>query len=113
MFEVMPQVITIIGVLIFIIAILIFIFTFILMFSPKMRGKFMSKQVKATKYMMEESKDDLQNISTNMADATKDSVEITTRAIKKGFTDNCIYCKHCGTSIDQDSKFCKKCGKEQ
>ena len=23
------------------------------------------------------------------------------------------YCKHCGTSIDSDSTFCKKCGKEQ
>ena len=72
----------------------------------------MSKQIKATKYMMDDSKDDIQDVSTNLAKATKDSIEITTRAIKKGFTDDCIYCKHCGSSIDKDSKFCKKCGKE-
>ena len=113
MFEVMPHVITIVGVLIFIITIVVFIFVFILMFNPKIRGKFMSKQIKATKYMMDDSKDDIQDVSTNLAKATKDSIEITTRAMKKGFTDDCIYCKHCGSSIDKDSKFCKKCGKEQ
>ena len=48
MFEVMPHVITIVGVLIFIITIVVFIFVFILMFNPKIRGKFMSKQIKAT-----------------------------------------------------------------
>ena len=26
---------------------------------------------------------------------------------------NKVYCKHCGASIDADSKFCKICGKEQ
>lgn len=36
------------------------------------------------------------------------------RAIKEGLTeDETIYCKHCGASIDSDSTFCKKCGKEQ
>ena len=94
MFEVMPQIITIVGVLIFIITIVVFIFAFILMFNPKIRGKFMSKQIKATKYMMDDSKDDIQDVSTNLAKATKDSIEITTRAIKKGFTDDYIYCKH-------------------
>ena len=92
MFEVMPHVITIVGVLIFIITIVVFIFVFILMFNPKIRGKFMSKQIKATKYMMDDSKDDIQDVSTNLAKATKDSIEITTRAIKKGFTDDYIYC---------------------
>ena len=78
MFEVMPQVITIVGVLIFIITIVVFIFVFILMFNPKIRGKFMSKQIKATKYMMDDSKDDIQDVSTNLAKATKDSIEINT-----------------------------------
>lgn len=64
--------------------------------------------------MMDESKDDIESISTNMANATKDSIEITTRAIKKGFTEKeNIFCKHCGSKIDEDSKFCKNCGKEQ
>ena len=49
-----------------------------------------------------------------MADATKDGIETTTRAIKKGFTEeDSIYCKYCGAKIDKDSKFCKSCGKEQ
>ena len=75
----------------------------------------MSKQIKATKYMIDESKNDIKNISTNMADATKDGVEITSRAVKKGFTeeDERIYCKYCGNIIDKDSIFCKYCGREQ
>lgn len=95
-------------------AVAIFGLAIAMMFSPKIRGKMMSNQIKATRYMMDESKDDIHNISTNMADATKDGVQITTRAIKKGLTsDEGIYCKHCGSLIDNDSKFCKSCGKEQ
>lgn len=110
----MFDVISFIVPIIFILAISIFILTFVLMFSPKAKGKFMSNQIKAAKYMVDESKDDIKDISTNMADATKDGIEITTRAIKKGFTDNeYVYCKHCGSKIDIDSKFCKHCGKEQ
>lgn len=94
--------------------VVIFIIVIAQMVSPKFRGKLMSRQIKATKYMMDESKDDIKNISTNMADATKDSIEITTRAIKDGITkDDGIYCKYCGSLIDGDSKFCKNCGKEQ
>ena len=75
----------------------------------------MSRQIKVTKYMLDESKDDIRDISTNMADATKDGIETTVRAIKKGIVDDeeDIYCKHCGSRIDKDSKFCKSCGKEQ
>ena len=91
----------------------IIIGSFVIMLNPNLQGKMLSSQVKSLKYMMDDSKDDIQDVSTNLAKATKDSIEITTRAIKKGFTDDCIYCKHCGSSIDKDSKFCKKCGKEQ
>lgn len=97
-----------------IIAIAIFVLVFVLIISPKARGKMMSTQIKATKYMMDESKDDISSISTNMADATKEGIETTVRAIKKGFNEQeCIYCKHCGSKIDKDSRFCKNCGKEQ
>ena len=34
----------------------IFIFTFIMIFSPKVRAKMMGKQIKATKYMIDENK---------------------------------------------------------
>ena len=95
-----------------------FIFTFALSFSPKLRGKFMSKQVKAMKYMMDESKDDIESISTDMAKAGKEGTKIRTKAfaegLKEGFSDEeTIYCKHCGEVIDADSTFCKKCGKQQ
>ena len=82
-------------------------------FSSKFRGKMMSKQVKATKYMMDESKNDIQSVSTDMAEATADATEIKVRAIKKGFTsEESIFCKYCGQKIAKDSKFCSKCGKE-
>ena len=94
--------------------IFIFIYVFAFILSPKFRGKMMSKQVKSMKYMVDESKDDIQSISTNMADATSSGIETTVRSIRKGFSENeSIYCKHCGSVIDKDSKFCKHCGKEQ
>lgn len=97
-----------------ILVIAVFGFVIALMFSPKLRGKMMSTQVKATKYMMDESKEDLKSVTDGMAYATKDGIKTTTRAIKEGLMeDNNIYCKHCGSEIDSDSKFCKKCGKEQ
>lgn len=93
---------------------LVFAFVIAQIISPKFRGKMMSRQIKAAKYMMDDSKEDIENISTNMANSTKEGIEITTRAIKKGFTEEeGIYCKHCGSKIDNDSKFCKNCGKEQ
>ena len=97
-----------------IISIIIFVTAFLTIFSPKFRGKMMSKQVKAAKYMVDESKEDLKDISDGMAYATHDGIKSAARAIKEGFKEtDTIYCKHCGASIDADSKFCNKCGKEQ
>lgn len=94
--------------------ILVFILMILQMVSPKFRGKLLSREVKSVKYMMDESKEDIESISNEMADATKGGIETVTRAIKKGITeDDDIFCKHCGSKIDGDSKFCKKCGKEQ
>lgn len=116
-----------------------FIMTIALMVSPKLRGKLMSRQIKATKHMMDYSKEDLKDILSTSADIginaekeildnneetmednvtrkaniNKKGIEITTNAIKEGLTRSKIYCKHCGKLIDEDSKFCKSCGKEQ
>ena len=90
-----------------------FVLTFAMIFSPKLRGKLMSNQIKASKYMMDECREDLKSISDDMAYATKDGVKTTARAIKEGFAEGKIYCKYCGSKIDEDSKFCKHCGKEQ
>ena len=115
------------------------LFTFAMLFSPKLRGKFLSRQIKSLKYMVEDSKDDLtditttasnaminaeknildqnedtlKNIATRKADISSIGIEKTARAIKNGLTKDDIYCKHCGLSIDSDSSFCKHCGKEQ
>lgn len=93
---------------------IVFVFIIIQIISPQFRGKLMSREIKAIKYMVDESKEDLTDISTNMANATKEGIKTTTSAIKEGLmsTEN-IYCKYCGTKIDKDSKFCKQCGKEQ
>lgn len=104
-------------------------------FSPKLRGKFMSKQMKSMRYMMEESKDDLAKLSGTMVglkkqvldeneDALTDiadteakiksvGIKSAAKAIKEGLTEKeQVFCKHCGKSVDFDSKFCKFCGKE-
>lgn len=116
-----------------------FIMTIALMVSPKLRGKLMSRQIKATKHMMDYSKEDLKDIlstsadiginvekeildnneetmrenATRKANINKKGIEITANAIKEGLNGSKIYCKHCGKLIDEDSRFCKSCGKEQ
>ncbi len=111
----------------------------VMLVSPKLRGKLMSRQMRSTRYMLEESKDDLEKMvatmgsiaarskkgildqnedilrenATRSANISKDAIEITTSAIRKGLKGNSIYCKHCGKKIDEDSTFCKFCGKEQ
>lgn len=129
--------------IIFIISLIIFAVMFVLVWtiilSPKVRAKWMGKQIKAMQYMVDENKETLENLgtttgnigvnvhkniidqnedqlremATKQANISKDAVETTARAIKDGFTKDTIYCKHCGATIDRDSKFCKECGKEQ
>ena len=117
----------------------VFGFLIAMIFSPKLRGKMMSKQVKATRYMVQESKDDMatigkdmtdvgaevadhavdehadtiKKVSDTMAQATRDAVRTTVSAVREGWYKETVYCKYCGTSIDSDSKYCKKCGKLQ
>lgn len=79
----------------------------------KVLGKMLKKSVKSVKEVVEDSKEDIKSMSTNMAEAQEKSIEIKARAIKKGLTENeNNFCKHCGKTIDTDSKFCSKCGKE-
>lgn len=120
--------------------VVVFVLVIAQIVSPKFRGKLMSRQIKATKYMMDEVKDDLTDLGTTvgniginvqkdilnknedtlkdlnirLANIDKEGIEIRTRAIRDGITKSeGIYCKHCGTLIDKDSKFCKNCGGEQ
>ena len=45
-----------------------FVLMIALMISPKLRGKLMSRQIKATKHMMDYSKEDLKDILSTSAD---------------------------------------------
>ena len=89
-----------------------FIFGILMAVSPKLRAKFMSKQIKATKYMMDESKEDLKDIADASVEANSEAITKTVKAVKKGIKDT-KFCKHCGAEIDADSKFCNSCGGEQ
>ena len=127
----------VVNVLFYVVPILvagIFIFTFACILSPKLRGKLMARQIRATKHMIEYSKEDLESLankgidiksnilnknedklkemSTKEANISKENIEIKARAIKDGLTKDKMYCKYCGESIDEDSKFCKNCGKK-
>ncbi len=115
----------------------IFTFNLLMFFSPKLRGKFMGRQMKATKYMLDSSKEtlsdiattgvkikkgvldkneeDLKNIAQKSADIEKGAIKTKARAVREGLLkdDGTVFCKHCGKEISADSKFCKYCGKEQ
>ncbi len=126
----------VVFIIVSIVAILLIISTIVLMVSPKLRGKMLSKQFESMRYMLDESKNDiakLGNTSINIKKQILDDNEETlteiakkeakiksfgiknaAKAVKEGLTESdSIYCKYCGSEIDSDSKYCKKCGKEQ
>ena len=69
--------------------------------------------MKTMKYIQGENKEVLTDIADTSADISKGAVTKMTKAVKQGFAEDQMFCKHCGASIDIDSKFCNKCGKEQ
>lgn len=117
----------------------IFIATFVMILSPKARGKMMSKNIKALKHMTDFSKEDLESIAKETAgvairskkqildeneellreindrqtELETEKLKKKVRAIKEELEGESIYCKHCGKLIDKDSRFCKSCGKAQ
>ncbi len=147
-------------------AVVMISFIGVMFFSPKLRGKFMAKQAKSLKYMMDDSKETFTDVGTTMgnisvdiqeniidqnseklqrigakqgkiavdvkedilneneskmvsqarreANISREKMTIMAEAIKEGFSgEEIVYCKHCGAKIDEDSKFCRSCGKEQ
>ena len=114
---------------------IIFVFTFVLIFSPKLRGKMMSNQLKSLKHMADYSKEDIKDLSNMLVQSKKDIMDSNYEDLKeinkksatlesevlrekiKVFKDELInsntYCKYCGEKIDNDSIYCKKCGKKQ
>lgn len=57
----------IIFIIMFIASISLIIFVFILIFNPKIRGKLLNRQIKAVKQMSEDSKEDMEEIITNLS----------------------------------------------
>lgn len=95
------------------------IFVYGVIFSPKMRSKFVGGQMKAQKQVLDDHEDIMTDIATRSAKIKSGAIRETASAIREGLTGdsgsfgNDAYCKHCGVAIDSDSKFCKKCGQEQ
>lgn len=119
---------------------IVFILIVAIIISPKLRGKLMSSQIRAVKNMTDYSKEDIEDLMTNLetisinsknktinqnedilkniadkeAEINKNSITSNARAFKDGISNNdTVFCKNCGSIIDDDSKFCKFCGKEQ
>lgn len=115
---------------------LIFAYVIMIMFGTKTRAKMLSRQIESISGATNMSKEDIENVLTNLSSATissrkrileanedtlkdikdaetrinKDAIRESAKAVKEGFTGNKIYCKYCGASIDSDSKYCKSCG---
>ena len=118
--------------------ILIFAFAMMMIFGTKTKSKLLSRQIKSMRGATDLSREDIENILTNLSGATiksknkifsenedelkniadaearinKDAIKEAAKAIKEGFTNNTTYCKYCGSSIDFDSVYCKVCGKK-
>lgn len=134
---------TVVFNIIFIISIILFIvifsFAIAMIFSPKLRGKMMSRQIEATKNMVDYSKEDLTSIGSTMgnvavqtkkhildqnedtlkdmatreANISKEGISVTAKAIKDGLTNEETHCQYCQKPIKAGSKYCSYCGKEQ
>ena len=68
--------------------------------------------IKTKKYIIDQNKEDLQDISTQNAEIVSPGVTKVTKAVKEGLEEK-KFCKECGAKIDADAKFCPTCGKKQ
>ena len=95
-------------------AICIFIFQIGMIFSPKFRSKFMGHQLKMQKKMMDDNSELIEELNAKGANLSSRGIRTRAKAFKEGIdAASSIYCKHCGAEIDNDSTFCKVCGKKQ
>lgn len=66
--------------------------------------------IKTAKYIQEENKEELKDITLTSAEIMSGAVTTTAQAVKEGLRGT-MFCKYCGKEIDTDSQFCKHCGK--
>ena len=64
---------------------LVFIFVILLIFSSKVRGKIMEKQIKAVDTATTNTKENIENIAKNTSGAIETTTEAVAKGIKKGF----------------------------
>ena len=77
--------------------------------------------ISATSDAIDENEDDLRNVVDKGSDIASGGIFKSAKAFAKGFKSGFgdaqgqadAYCKYCGASIDADSVFCKKCGRQQ
>lgn len=66
---------------------------------------------------MDHAGKDITEAVSKTVDTVTPAITKVVGAVRKGVDpkgeDPQVYCKHCGNSIDEDSKFCKHCAKEQ
>lgn len=67
--------------------------------------------IKSVKYIQEENKDTLKEMTQTSTEIYSEAVTTITKAINKGLRET-MYCKYCGNEIEVDSKFCKHCGEK-
>ena len=134
----MSAIFTLIFIFGFIMFIIIFGYAMMMIFGTKTRSKMLARQMKSLSGATDMSKEDIEKMLTNLSGASinsrkkildenednlkdikdaetrinKDAIRETASAVKEGFTGKGIYCKHCGKTIDKDSKYCKYCGGE-
>ena len=90
----------------------------VFMSSSRGMSQMMKRTIKMQKDILDENEEDLKEISAKSANIEKEAIEIKARAVRDGFINNeekedNKYCKYCDALIDDDSLFCKKCGKKQ
>lgn len=109
----MPFIMKVIVSIITVIVLTIPILVFGMIFSPKLRAKFMNYQLKSSKYVMDENEELLKELNKKGANISREGIKISASAVKEGFSQDTCYCSSCGKSIDANSRFCKYCGEEQ
>ena len=70
--------------------------------------------VKTARYIQTENKEDLTAVATGTAEIVSEAAatvagEVASRVVEATRAEK-KFCKHCGASIDRDSKFCSECG---
>lgn len=70
--------------------------------------------IKLKKDILENNYDELKEYAEMEAALEMGAIKKRATAVKEGFIgESKMFCKHCGTNIDSDSSFCKRCGKAQ